>query len=317
MIALVVASALTVSLALAQDGASCPAADPTNGLGQIGQTVQTLAAPQSFEIGLATRVRTQDLRGQAELQATCYDDGDACPGGCDAHVVANTATNGSARMHAPDSAPGAWQDCRNGQDCEVCFGSDPADCMTVTFRGTGPDAGRADFTAAFWAELCAVRDLPQALSGECDRIRTASAALGAVSCLAQPDAPGCTGRVATATQRDAARQAVADCLARQAGSWRCYYQGPGGTLSPGACPNGAVNSSGWDCCNGDRDHDACVTGCGAYYTAAQDETVQPAATAQPTPPAEPVGPSVAETPAPVEPTARPTQRRFPGRRLRR
>lgn len=251
--------------ALAQDGAACEAGQPAVGLTEVAQTLQTLAAPQSFDIGLATAVRARDLQGQDELHATCYDDGASCPGDCDEHVVANNATNGSARFHAPGSTPGRWRDCRNGQDCEVCFGDDPADCITVTYRGTGPDAGRADFTASFWEELCAVEDLPETLDDECDRIEDGSEGLSAISCLEQPDAPGCEGRVPTDEERTAAQREVADCLAERNNSWRCYYRGPNGTLSAGACENGAVNSSGWDCCSGDRFHDACVTGCGDYY----------------------------------------------------
>jgi hypothetical protein len=311
---------------LAQDGASCDAGQPANGLTELGQALQTMAAPQSFDIGNATRVRAQDLRGQGELQATCYDDGASCPGGCDEHVVANNATNGTARFHAPGSTPGAWQDCRSGQDCEVCFGDDPADCLTVTYRGTGPDAGRADFTASFWEELCAVEDLPETLDDECDRIDAGSDALRAISCLEDPSAAGCEGLVPNAQERAAAQQAVADCLAERDGSWRCYYQGPGGTLSPGACENGAVNSSGWDCCSGDAFHDACVTGCGGYYVDAAEggdtgavaapERVEPAELEEPPPVAEP---AVAE-PVPTEgdrpplpPRWRPLRRR-PGPR---
>jgi len=261
--------------AFAQDGASCDAGQPAAGLTEVAETLQTLAAPESFDIGLETRVRARDLSGQNELHATCYDDGASCPGGCDEHVVANNATNGSARFHAPGSSAGDWLDCRNGQDCEVCFGGDPADCITVTYRGTGPDAGRADFTASFWEELCAVNDLPDALDDECDRIEGSGDQLRAVSCLDDPTAAGCEDLVPTADERTAAQQAVADCLEERNGSWRCHYQGPNGTLSAGACENGAVNSSGWDCCSGDRFHDACVTGCGEYYVDAAEPAGAP------------------------------------------
>ena len=260
-----VALAMGAPAALAQDGATCAAGRPALGLTEVAPTLQTLAAPQSFDIGNPTGVRARDLRGQDELHATCYDDGASCPGDCDEHVVANNATNGTARFHAPGSTLGNWRNCRNGQDCEVCFGNDPADCITVTYRGTGPDAGRADFTAAFWEELCAVADLPDTTSDECDRIENGSDDLRAVSCLEDPAAAGCAGVAPTAAERAAAQQAVADCLAARNNSWRCYYQGPNGTLSAGACDNGAVNSSGWDCCSGDRFHDACVTGCSDYY----------------------------------------------------
>ncbi len=309
-------SAVTIALVLstpsfAQDGASCDAGEPAVGLAEVGETLQTLAAPESFDIGNPTAVRTQDLRGQAELHATCYDDGDSCPGGCDEHVVANSATNGTARYHAPGSTPGDWRDCRNGQDCEVCFGDDPADCITVTHRGSGPDAGRADFTASFWEDLCAVEDLPDELDGQCDRIEQSSENLRAVSCLEDPDAAGCEGVAPTAEEIAAARQAVRDCLERENGNWRCHYRGPNGTMSPGSCENGAVNSSGWDCCTGDRFHDACVTGCSAYYVDAQEgaeDTPEPGGVAEDDEPAEP---DVAPEP---RPRWRPFQRRRPGPR---
>ncbi len=249
----------------AAEGGVCEAGEPAVGLVELAETLDALAPERDFEIGNATAVRARDLERQEELHATCYDDGDSCPGDCDAHVVANNATNGSARFHAPGSQAGDWRSCRNGQDCEVCFGDDPADCITVTYRGTGPDEGRADFTATFWEQLCGEDDLPATLDDECDRIEGASDQLRAVSCLEEPDAQGCEDLVPTAEERAAAEQAVQDCLARRNNTWRCYYQGPNGTMSAGACDSGAVNASGWDCCTGDEFHDACVTGCGGYY----------------------------------------------------
>ena len=324
---------LAVEPALAQDGATCDAGQPAAGLTEVAETLQTLAAPESFDIGLTTAVRAQDLRGQGELQATCYDDGASCPGGCDEHVVANNASNGSARFHAPGSSAGNWQDCRNGQDCEVCFGNDPADCITVTYRGTGPDAGRADFTASFWEELCAVQGLPDALDDECDRIEGGSDGLRAVSCLEAPDAAGCEGVAPSAEERQAARQAVAECLAERDDSWRCHYQGANGTLSAGSCENGAVNSSGWDCCTGDRFHDACVTGCGDYYVDAPEgdspvealpapEEPEPGPVEHATVEEPPVEHATVEEPAleerdeppPLPPRRRPQRRRRPGPR---
>jgi hypothetical protein len=300
-VATLTAALFLSSPAFAQGAASCETGEPAGGMAEVGETLQTLAAPRSFDLGNPTAVRAQDLRGQAELHATCYDDGDSCPGDCDPHVVANNATNGTARYHAPGSTPGNWQDCRNGQDCEVCFGDDPDDCITVTHRGTGPDAGRADFTASFWEELCALGDLPETLDAECERIEQGGEGLRAVSCLEDPSAAGC--------EIAAAQQAVQDCLARENGNWRCHYRGPNGTMSPGSCESGAVNSSGWDCCTGDRFHDACVTGCGRYYVDAQEG---PAATGDsgaertPTEPVEPALP-VAEPIEVTDPVAEPIE----------
>ena len=107
------------------------------------------------------------------------------------------------------------------------------------------------------------------LQNECSRIQGGATPLeGRVSCLAQPDNAACAGVAPTAQEVADAQAEVQACLQRRNGSWRCYYQGPHGTLSAGACANGAVSSSGWDCCTGDPFHDACVTGCGAYYAQA-------------------------------------------------
>lgn len=256
-------------LVLAIGGALSPAC--SNPVGRAPEaevptsvTTETPAEVVPSEVSGVTRV---DLAAIPDLQATCYDDGDACPGGCDPHVVANPQTNGTARLHAPGSSAPHWAKCRNGAACEVCFGDEPVPgCLDVTFRGSGPDPGRADFTASWWASTCQGDDLPTTLASECRRIRSGAGLLeGKVSCLANPAAPGCAGVAPVAETVAAARAEVRACLESTNGSWRCHYKGPNGTLSPGSCTNGAVNASGWDCCNGDPVHDACVTGCSRYY----------------------------------------------------
>jgi hypothetical protein len=145
--------------------------------------------------GVEARLSGQDFAGIPDLHSTCYDDGDACPGGCDPHVVAHADTNGSARPHAPGSAAPDWKKCRVGADCEVCYGDDPqVGCILVRFRGSGPDIGRADYTAAWWARTCERDDLPATLARECRRIRDAATSLQAKqSCLADPTSAGCAG----------------------------------------------------------------------------------------------------------------------------
>lgn len=256
---LVVAMSGVVSPACSNPGARTPEAEA---LAPVAAEAPTEAASPA-----ATGVTGGDLAGIADLQATCYDDGDACPGGCDPHVVAHPQTNGSARLHAPGSTAPHWAKCRNGDACEACFGDDPErGCLRVTFRGSGPDPGRADFSASWWANTCQRSDLPATLASECHRIRSGAVQLeGKRSCLANPAATGCEGVAPTAETVAAARAAVRACLERNHGSWCCHYKGPNGTLSQGSCANGAVNSSGWDCCNGDPVHDGCVTGCARYY----------------------------------------------------
>ena len=89
-----------------------PAQDRCDSAGDntVQQVRQALdALEQATPAEPATQVTAADLANADALRATCYDDGDVCPGGCDAHVLTNRADNGSARVHAPGSQAGDWQ----------------------------------------------------------------------------------------------------------------------------------------------------------------------------------------------------------------
>ena len=60
---------------------------------------------------------------QAEsMRATLYDDGLACPGGCDAHVVFAPQHNGTRNAFLPPlSERGAPKPCVAGSSCMICF----------------------------------------------------------------------------------------------------------------------------------------------------------------------------------------------------
>lgn len=73
---------------------------------------------------------------QAEtIRLTVYDDGRACPGNCDAHVVFREDLNGSDFAHIPGTQKGK---CVDGQKCEICIESGRKQCLEVTYRGAGP-----------------------------------------------------------------------------------------------------------------------------------------------------------------------------------
>ncbi len=214
-------------------------------------------------------VSSEDLQGASELNPTCYDDGDCCPGGCDPHFVVHKDENGSARVHAPDSTAENWLPCKNGHACELCLGPNPSHCFVLIYRGGGPGPGRVDFTAAFWEMACAMKNVPEPVARQCGYIENAAKLLGRISCLKTPAAAGCEELIPSAARIAKEREKVRRCLERQRGDWRCYYQGRGRTLSPGSCENAAINRDGWDCCTGDSFHDACVSGCEKFYIEAQ------------------------------------------------
>jgi hypothetical protein len=223
----------------------------------------------STAVAAGTNVTALNLEHAGPLRPTCYDDGAACPGSCDAHVVAKKIENGTARLHAPGASAPTWTKCARDAACEVCLDSKPEHCFQVPFRGYGPDPGRADFTATFWSTTCATEPGSPALAAECKRIRSAAAKLATrASCLTTPSHPACVGAVPDEAAVREARAAMETCeqeKRRQRTDVDCNYQGPGGRLSPGACPKAAVSKAGWDCCNGDAFHDACVTACDKYY----------------------------------------------------
>lgn len=221
------------------------------------------------------------------MKATIYDDGKSCPGGCDAHVVFAGEHNGTRNAFDPSSSRAAPRKCVNGRPCRICFSADAASCMTATYRGGGPPAGRFDFTPPFFEENCPKTGLPAAFTEKCrsaqpgiDRLKTQ------VNCIAEPQHEKCKVMMDAAARRKAADdllyeeclrigetkfnqkpgvvQRALDCAYTKAstgggGRWR--------SLLDGACrPGNYVGKDGLDCCNGSLYATALLHGeCDQYF----------------------------------------------------
>jgi len=213
------------------------------------------------------------------FRATIYSDGASCPGSCDAHVVFDNSHNGTIFAFAPSSSRTNPVKCRNGQLCQICFDASDTSCLTVRYRGGGPDRWTFDFTPAFYTENCRRTDIPAKLTVECDRLATAYAKLtqGKIYCIEHPDVPQCVTMMEAARARKAAD--LPDWLACRANeqdfnnkmklqphrqrSNACAYEahGTGGPnsrgtrwkrLLPAAClANSYVGRDGLDCCGPD------------------------------------------------------------------
>ena len=215
------------------------------------------------------------------MRATLYDDGLACPGDCDAHVVFAPRHNGTRNAFRPPlegrSTP---QACIPGEDCMICFDEPASSCLPALYRGAGPAERTFDFTPAFFAAHCGRPDLPPQLAETCGALRTAVERLGydrRVNCFDAPDDARCRPILAEARrlkEEDGVERAA--CLregeqaynARQPDRSRerslgCNYErhGTGGPnsagtawrrLLPGACrPGTFVGRDGLDCCSVD------------------------------------------------------------------
>lgn len=215
------------------------------------------------------------------MRLTIYDDGLSCPGGCDAHFVANPADNGTKFVSDPASLRASPRACVSGRACRVCFADADGSCMTALYRGAGPGRGTIDATPAFYAAHCGRPGIPAALAAQCASLDGAVARLGydrKVNCLAGAADPRCTPVLAAAraaAAADAPRLASCRSLgearfnARQSNprlrrSNACLYSdmrlgGPNARglrwrlLLPAACrPGTFVGRDGLDCCSADR-----------------------------------------------------------------
>ena len=225
-------------------------------------------------------------------QITIYDDGASCPGGCDSHVVFSPSFNGTKFAHEPSSAAPDFKKCSNGSACEVCFDGDSSQCLTVTYRGSGPPKGRFDFSAAFFKERCSQSGLPQALARECAGMaRNSQQWAQRTNCIANPTSPACVDVMKQA--RDA-REQDAPLFARckelgqeafnrtvepaQQRSDACAYEKVGTgknsngdtwrRLLPAVCNAGTfVGRDGLDCCSGEALTDRAygTRECAAFY----------------------------------------------------
>lgn len=216
----------------------------------------------------------------AEMTVTMYDDGLACPAGCDAHVVFHPAHNGTANAFAPPvENRAALQPCRNGEACVICFSSAAESCMLARYRGAGPPRGRFDFTPAFFESRCGEENLPATFGEACRSVERAIASFGydvRVNCLkAQTDDARCAPLIRAARQaqqRDAVERARCLSLGGDAAynaqqpdpslhrTLDCNYflnqrgeNAAGATwfkLTPGACrPDTFVGRDCLDCCS--------------------------------------------------------------------
>jgi hypothetical protein len=224
------------------------------------------------------------LSGQSgtspEMRLTIYDDGLSCPGGCDAHFVANPADNGTRFVSDPSRPRTSPAACVPGRPCRVCFSDADASCMTALYRGGGPSRGTIDATPAFYAANCGRAGVPAALAAQCTSLDRAVARSGydhKVNCLAGAADPRCAPILAAAAApaaADATRLASCSSLGQARYNSRqsdprlrrsngCLYSqmslgGPNrrGTrwriLLPAACrPGTYVGRDGLDCCSAD------------------------------------------------------------------
>jgi hypothetical protein len=136
-----------------------------------------------------------------EMQLTIYDDGYSCPANCDAHVVFAPSDNGTRYAFHPNSTRTQPEPCVRGETCVICFGESDKSCMSVMYRGHGPEAGRFDFTPTFYSANCPRADIPSALEKECRALDSAARSKGyadALNCFETPTDAKCTAVMAQA-----------------------------------------------------------------------------------------------------------------------
>ncbi len=145
---------------------------------------------------------TFNVDGQRNMQVTVYDDGKACPGNCDSHVVFASRHNGTLNAYKPTSSRRRPQKCQRGEKCRICFSGSSSDCIDVTYRGGGPPKNRFDFTITFFAENCQRRDLPNKLRAKCRRLkRNVETLKTRINCFADPEHSQCKTLMEKAYER--------------------------------------------------------------------------------------------------------------------
>lgn len=138
------------------------------------------------------------------MQVTIYDDGLACPGNCDAHVVFAPRHNGTRNAFQPPlerrSAP---EDCTVHLTCMICLDETDESCFPAVYRGGGPPAGTFDFTPAFFAAYCNLSDLQARLAATCRELHAAAMRLGydrQTNCFNAPSDGDCVAILAEAAR---------------------------------------------------------------------------------------------------------------------
>jgi hypothetical protein len=229
-------------------------------------------------IVLALSLHSSAIAAPVEkMVPTLYDDGIACPGGCDAHVVFSEKHNGTANAFLPGTSRTNPGNCTVGDNCVICFDESDDSCMEATYRGGGPPAGRFDFTPAFFTKTCPLPRLPEVLKVMCQRMESDKKKYESerVSCFEHVDHKNCVDVIKAAKKaREADTPERAACLAEGQAAYNrrqpdekkrinaCNYEflrrGSNSRgdkwhmLLPAACREGTfVGSFGTDCCYGD------------------------------------------------------------------
>lgn len=231
------------------------------------------------------------------VRLTMYDDGLACPGGCDAHVVFHSSMNGTEFAHAPATPNAPFAACTNGQPCAVCLESGGLQCLEAVYRGSGPPPMTFDFTPRFYEQACAANPIEPVLAQKCAELERAAATLrGRINCILEPRRAACATMMSAAiAARDMDRVEFERCIAagernynatvpiERRRSLNCAYeqQGTGGPnsrgvtwkrLLPGACRDGTfAGRDGLDCCSGSLLADGPLgRECRSFYPASED-----------------------------------------------
>jgi hypothetical protein len=235
---------------------------------------------------------------QQTMTLTHYDDGLACPGGCDAHVVFRGVHNGTKNAFAPpmsNRALPAPPKCDAGRVCVICFGVVDTTCMETVYQGSGPPAGRFDVTPALLEKHCADPAAPKSIADKSRALENAAKKFdGKINCLREPGKVECAAVVKAARDAHAAdkpeyaacqkigakayNKTQADPLKHRSIMAGCAYaqnlreqNSKGHTwqrLMPGACrPGTFVGRWGTDCCTGLALTDAAYGGgeCASFY----------------------------------------------------
>ncbi len=215
------------------------------------------------------------------MRATIYDDGLACPGNCDAHVVFASRHNGTRNAFRPPlTNRAAPERCSIGKLCMICFDENDSSCFTALYRGNGPHEQAFDFTPAFFSSSCGKPVLPPQFAAKCRELEAEVHRLGydqRVNCFSSASDRACAAllqeaerlKTEDAVEREAClREGQSTYNARQSDrkrqrSLECNYErfGTGGPnskgktwrrLLPGACRDGTfVGRDGLDCCSND------------------------------------------------------------------
>lgn len=212
----------------------------------------------------------------AEMAATIYDDGKACPGGCDSHVVFSERHNGTLNAYDPAGSRNDPKPCRSGEKCRICFTNSETSCLEAIYRGGGPPENRFDFTPAFFSESCDRSDLPSPLLAKCQELKKTAAILKTrINCFENQEHQKCQElmvKVKERKKKDNVLYEECKSLGQEAFNEQhknepelqreldCAYAKRRKTLSnekkfrpllDGACREGTyVGGRGFDCCSG-------------------------------------------------------------------